>query len=152
MKWLRTTASLIGCLFATLAGLPAAAETGVTDTSILLGMSSPFSGPNGAYGQEMREIISAYFAQINKGGGINGRKLELAALDDGYETERAVANTRTLIEDKKVFALIGFYGENEADLAIAVNKNQQLRHQFGVSPRDAEQIQRDLESIVDRKF
>ncbi|QEL64545.1 hypothetical protein OTERR_10690 [Oryzomicrobium terrae] len=120
MKWLRTAASLVGCLFATLAGTAAVAETGVTDTSILLGMSSPFSGPNGAYGQEMRETISAYFDQVNKAGGVGGRKLELVALDDGYETDRAVANTRALIDDKKVFALLGFYGSSPTTAAMEV--------------------------------
>ena len=63
-----------------------AAETGVTDTTIKVGMSSPFSGPNGAYGLDMKEVISAYFEQVNKNGGIHGRMLELVALDDGYET------------------------------------------------------------------
>ncbi|HLO62688.1 MAG TPA: ABC transporter substrate-binding protein, partial [Azonexus sp.] len=86
------------------------AEDGVTDTSITLGMSSPFTGPNGLYGMQMREAMTAYFDQINKGGGINGRKIELVTLDDGYETERTLANTKTLIQDKKVFALMGYYG------------------------------------------
>ena len=78
----------------------AAAEPGVTDSTITLGMSSPFSGPNGAYGTEMREVVERYFDQVNKAGGVNGRKLALVALDDGYETDRTVANTNTLINDK----------------------------------------------------
>ena len=78
------------------------AEPGVTDTTITLGMSAPLSGPNGAYGLDMRQTITAYFEQVNKAGGVNGRKLELIALDDGYETERTVANTKTLIKDKNI--------------------------------------------------
>lgn len=88
------------------------AEPGVTDTTITLGMSAPLSGPNGAYGLDMRQTISAYFEQVNKAGGINGRKLELIALDDGYETERTVANTKTLIKEKNVFALLAYYGSS----------------------------------------
>lgn len=88
------------------------ADPGVTDTTITLGMSAPLSGPNGAYGLDMRQTISAYFEQVNKAGGINGRKLELIALDDGYETERAVANTKTLIKEKNVFALLAYYGSS----------------------------------------
>lgn len=88
------------------------ADPGVTDTTITLGMSVPLSGPNGAYGLDMRQTISAYFEQVNKAGGINGRKLELIALDDGYETERAVANTKTLIKEKNVFALLAYYGSS----------------------------------------
>ncbi|MBL8413317.1 MAG: ABC transporter substrate-binding protein [Propionivibrio sp.] len=100
----------IGCL--------GAAEVGVTDTSILIGMTAPLSGPNGAYGMDMKEVISAYFKQINNAGGINGRKLELLALDDGYETDRAVANSKTLINDKKVFAMIASYGSSPTTAAM----------------------------------
>lgn len=95
-----------------LAAFGASAEPGVTDSSVTIGMSAPFSGPNGAYGLDMKQTIEAYFAQVNKAGGINGRKLELVALDDGYETDRAVANTATLIKDKNAFALLAFYGSS----------------------------------------
>jgi len=88
----------------------AVAADGVTDHSVKLGMSSPLSGPNGAYGRAMKEGIEACFAQVNARGGIDGRRLELVALDDGYETTAAVANARHLIDSEKVFALMGFYG------------------------------------------
>ena len=94
------------------------AESGVTDTSITIGMSSPFSGPNGAYGIDMRQTIEAYFNQVNKVGGINGRKLSLVALDDGYETERTVANTKALINEKNAFALLAFYGSSPTTEAM----------------------------------
>lgn len=89
-----------------------AAEPGVSDTSITIGMSAPLSGPNGAYGLDMRQTIQSYFDQVNKSGGINGRKLDLVALDDGYETERTVANTKTLIKEKNAFALLAYYGSS----------------------------------------
>lgn len=94
------------------------AEPGITDTSITLGMSAPLSGPNGAYGNDMRQTIEAYFESINKSGGVHGRKLQLAVLDDGYETERTVANTKTLIKDKEVFALLAFYGSSPTTEAM----------------------------------
>lgn len=94
------------------------AEPGVTDTTITLGMSAPFSGPNGAYGEDMRHTIQVYFEQINKGGGVNGRKLQLVALDDGYETERTVANARSLINEKNAFALLSFYGSSPTTEAM----------------------------------
>lgn len=95
-----------------------AAEVGVADTSILIGMTSPLSGPNGAYGTDMKEVISAYFKQVNEAGGVNGRKLELVAMDDGYETDRAVANTKALINDKKVFAMVASYGSSPTTAAM----------------------------------
>lgn len=94
------------------------AEPGVTDTSITLGMSAPLSGPNGAYGMDMQKTIKAYFESINKSGGVHGRRLELVTLDDGYETERTVANTKTLIKDNGVFALLSFYGSSPTTEAM----------------------------------
>lgn len=95
-----------------------AADPGITDTTITLGMSSPFSGPNGAYGLEMRQTIQAYFDQVNKVGGVNGRKLDLVAIDDGYETERSVANTKTLLDEKRAFALLAYYGSSPTTEAM----------------------------------
>lgn len=108
MRVLKQLVTISAIAFSTLC----LAEPGVTDTTITLGMSAPLSGPNGAYGLDMRQTISAYFEQVNKAGGINGRKLELIALDDGYETERTVANTKTLIKEKNVFALLAYYGSS----------------------------------------
>lgn len=99
-------------------GATNAAEVGVTDTTVTLGMSSPFSGPNGAYGLDMKEVITTYFEQINKTGGINGRKIELVALDDGYETDRTVANSKKLIDESKVFALLQYYGSSPTTQAM----------------------------------
>ena len=96
----------------------AVAEPGITENSITLGMTSPFSGPNGAYGNDMRRVIEAYFEQVNKSGGVNGRKINLVALDDGYETDRAVANTRILISEKNVFALLASYGSSPTTEAM----------------------------------
>ncbi|NML25492.1 ABC transporter substrate-binding protein [Zoogloea sp. G-4-1-14] len=108
-----------GMLFAL--GNPAmAADPGISDNTITLGMSAPFSGPNGAYGKEMKEGALAYFAQLNASGGINGRKVELVTLDDGYETEKTVANTRKLITENKVFALMAYYGSSPTTEAMKV--------------------------------
>ncbi|MBL8403591.1 MAG: ABC transporter substrate-binding protein [Dechloromonas sp.] len=115
MKALRN--ALFACLLA-LGVTQAHAEDGVTDSSITLGMSSPFTGPNGVYGMQMREAITAYFDQLNKNGGINGRKIELITIDDGYETDRTLANTKTLIQDKRVFALMGYYGSTPTTEAM----------------------------------
>ncbi|MBK7954108.1 MAG: ABC transporter substrate-binding protein [Candidatus Accumulibacter sp.] len=104
--------------FLTWVGGALAGEVGVTDNSLLIGMTAPFSGPNGAYGLDMKMVINAYFRQLNAAGGIHGRRLELRALDDGYETERAVANTRALIGQEKVFALLASYGSSPTTAAM----------------------------------
>ncbi|WP_425198020.1 ABC transporter substrate-binding protein [Polaromonas sp.] len=86
----------------------ARAETGVTDTVITVGQSAVFSGPVAATGNNYRRGIELYFEQVNKAGGVNGRKLQLTALDDAYDPKRTVENTRRLIDENKVFALIGY--------------------------------------------
>ncbi|MDS4015912.1 MAG: ABC transporter substrate-binding protein [Candidatus Accumulibacter sp.] len=109
-------ALLLGLL--TWMGVAAAGEIGVGEHSVLIGMSAPFSGPSGVYGQDMKSVITAYFRQVNDTGGVHGRRLELRALDDGYETERTVANTKTLISNEKVFALLAYYGSSPTTAAM----------------------------------
>ena len=83
---------------------------GVFDDVILFGQSAAFSGPAGALGTNMRLGIEAAFEEANRLGGVHGRRLELLSLDDAYEPEAAIANTRRLIEEEQVFALIGAVG------------------------------------------
>src|SRR5438552_2530832 len=66
-------------------------------------------GPAQELGIEMRAGAMAYFQAVNAAGGVNGRKIELRSLDDGYEGDRAAANTKKLIEDG-VFLLFGYVG------------------------------------------
>ena len=87
-----------------------AKEPGVTDDTILLGQSAAFGGPAAALGKSMRDGAMVYFDRINAQGGVHGRKIKLVSLDDGYEPERAIANTRKLIDEEKVFALFGYVG------------------------------------------
>lgn len=112
--------ALLALAAGALLSLSAHADPGVTDNSIHLGMSSPFSGPNGGYGAALRVGVEAALAEANARGGVGGRKLKLTALDDGYETDRTVANTQKLINDEKVFALISFYGSSPTTAAMKV--------------------------------
>ncbi len=86
------------------------AEPGVSDKEIVLGQSAALSGPAKELGSEMRSGALLYFEQVNAGGGVHGRRIRLQTLDDGYEPERAAANTRKLIEEEKVLALFGYVG------------------------------------------
>ncbi len=83
---------------------------GVTNDRILLGQSVALTGAAAQLGIQMRNGIKAYFDFVNERGGVNGRKLELLTLDDGYEPARTVPNTKKLIEEHKVFGLIGYVG------------------------------------------
>ena len=90
---------------------------GVGDDRILFGQSAAFSGPAQALGGGMKLGIRAAFEERNRAGGVHGRKLDLVSLDDGYEPERAIGNTRRLIEEDRVFALVGAVGTPTSNAA-----------------------------------
>jgi len=88
----------------------AAAENGVTPNKIVLGQAAVFSGPAAQLGIQMRNGIKAYLDAVNEKGGVHGRRLELVSEDDKYEQALAPGASRKLIEEHKVFALIGYVG------------------------------------------
>jgi ABC-type branched-subunit amino acid transport system substrate-binding protein len=104
------SAALLGLAAVTLMDAAAFAEPGVFDNRIVFGMSAAFEGPAAALGLGMREGILASFNEANATGGVNGRNLELVSYDDGYEPEKAIANTKRLIDENGVFALLGEVG------------------------------------------
>ena len=87
-----------------------AAETGVGDQTIVLGQSIALSGALSDLGKEYASGASLYFDSVNAKGGIHGRKIKLLSLDDGYDTKKALDNTRQLVEQDKVFAIFGQFG------------------------------------------
>lgn len=86
------------------------AEDGVTDKEILIGMSNALTGPSMALGLGIKSGSSIYINKVNLAGGIRGHRIKLISYDDGYEPEKAAANTKKLIEEDKVFALFGYVG------------------------------------------
>ena len=91
-------------------GRAAAAEPGVTLDQIRLGQAAVFSGPAAQLGIQMRNGIKAYLDAVNEKGGVHGRKIELVTEDDRYESAVAPSATKKLLEEHKVFALIGYVG------------------------------------------
>lgn len=90
-------------------GLARAQNAGVSDDRIVLGQSAPFSGAAEQLGLQFFLGAQLYFEELNAKGGVNGRRIEIKRLDDGYEPERCAANTRQLLADN-VFALFGYIG------------------------------------------
>ncbi len=97
-------------LFFIFFSISAQAEDGIFPDKIVFGQTAAIGGPAAELGLGMQLGILAAFKEKNDAGGINGRRLELITLDDGYEPDRAVENTKKLINAKKVFALIGGVG------------------------------------------
>ena len=108
---------LLGLGATSLMDAAAHAEPGVFDDRIVFGQSAAFGGPAAALGLGMREGILAAFKEANAAGGVNGRKLELVSYDDGYEPDRAIANTERLIDNDGVFALVGEVGTPTSNAA-----------------------------------
>ena len=82
---------------------------GASATEIKLGQTMPYSGPASAYGT-IGKLHQAYFKMINEAGGINGRKINLISLDDGYSPPKAVEQVRRLVEQDEVLALFQTLG------------------------------------------
>jgi branched-chain amino acid transport system substrate-binding protein len=97
-------------VLASMASGVALAEDGVTDKTIVFGQVAALTGPAQDLGQGMRQGILAAFDEANRGGGIFGRKLELKSRDDGYEPEKTIEATKAVLDEDKVFALIGAVG------------------------------------------
>jgi branched-chain amino acid transport system substrate-binding protein len=90
--------------------IPASAENGVSADKIVFGQAAALDGAASALGQGMKIGLEAAFAEINKAGGVKGRKLELKSVDDGYEPTKSIEAVKKLLEEDKVFALIGAVG------------------------------------------
>src|ERR1700685_1681443 len=110
MKWSAVAALMA---FTVLATAPANAQKkydpGASDTEIKIGQTMPFSGPASAYAA-LGNAEAAYFRMINEQGGINGRKINLIAYDDGYNPAKTVEQTRKLVESDGVLLMFGSLG------------------------------------------
>ncbi|MFK8081983.1 MAG: ABC transporter substrate-binding protein [Granulosicoccus sp.] len=103
-----------------------AGSDGVFENRIVVGQSAAFTGPADALGLGMKIGLQAAFAEANDAGGVNGRKIELVAYDDGYEPDKAISNTKKLIENDKVFALIGAVGTPTSKAAQPIAKSAKV--------------------------
>lgn len=89
---------------------PAATGPGVTANEILLGATMPLTGSGAAGGIGVKAGQDAYYAMLNKAGGINGHKITLKVLDDAYDPSTAQKQMRQLVENDKILAVSGGEG------------------------------------------
>src|SRR5438105_2579879 len=108
-------AGVVAACALTIAFSAARAEDGVRDNEIVFGQAAALEGPAAALGQGMRAGILAAFEEANRNGGVHGRKLKLVSVDDGYEPDKSIVAVKKLIEDEKVFGLIGPVGTPTAN-------------------------------------
>ena len=113
----------LGSLVAGMLAVPALAEDGVTDTEILIGSHTALSGPVSAWGIGSTEGIRMRFDEANEKG-INGRKIKFIVEDHQYQVPRAVQAANKLINNDKVFDMVGALGtpQNNAVLGEQLQK------------------------------
>lgn len=87
---------------------------------LLLGQTADYSGPQSAPVKETAGAARAYFDKVNAAGGVNGRKIVLESIDDGYDPKRTVENAKKLIDEKGVLALFLFRGTSNAEALLPV--------------------------------
>jgi ABC-type branched-subunit amino acid transport system substrate-binding protein len=108
---------------------------GANDAEIKIGQTMPYSGPASA-ASVIGEVESAYFDMINQQGGINGRRVKFISLDDSYNPAKTLEQTRRLIEQDDVLAIVGSFGTpTNAAIQKYLNANHvpQLFIQAGAS-------------------
>lgn len=101
---------LVGILIILVLAINIFAEVGVYQDKVVIGSFQALSGPYAVIGQEMTKGMKAYFNWINKRGGVYGRKIELIVADDQLNPAKTVVEVKRLVEQDKVFALVGGLG------------------------------------------
>ncbi|GIK87763.1 MAG: lipoprotein [Betaproteobacteria bacterium] len=100
--------------------LAAAAQDGITPTSVLIGQSAAFSGPAAQLGVHMRDGAKLWLDHVNAQGGIHGRTIQLRTRDDKYEANLAAENTRRFVNDDRVFALFAYVGTPTSQASLPI--------------------------------
>lgn len=103
----------------------AMAQQGVSKTEIALGSIQDLSGPLAGFGKQVRLGMMLRVDEINEQGGVNGRKIKLSVEDSGYDPKKAVLAAQKLVNQDKIFAMVGHIGtaQNLAAMPVQFEKN-----------------------------
>ncbi len=114
-------------VMAMVASLAAAqnANQGVSKTEITLGSIQDLSGPIAGFGKQVRLGMMLRVDEINEQGGVNGRKIKLIVEDSSYDPKKAVLAAQKLVNQDKIFAMVGHIGtaQNMAAMPVQFEKN-----------------------------
>ncbi|RQR59998.1 amino acid ABC transporter substrate-binding protein [Burkholderia sp. Bp9125] len=100
-----------------------AAEPGVTDAAIRLGMVNAQTGDAAGLGRALRIGAQAVFDDANARGGVHGRRIDLLVADDHYDPDKTIDGTLEMIERRKVFALFGYVGTPTTTAVLPIVKD-----------------------------
>ena len=127
MRKTSTAALAILACAATLSTSLAQAEEsqGVSKTEITLGSIQDLSGPLAGFGKQLRNGMMLRVNEVNEQGGVNGRKINLLVEDSGYDPKKAVLAAQKLVNQNKIFMMVGHLGtaQNLAAMPVQFEKN-----------------------------
>ena len=118
----KTTATWAVLVLASTASI---AQQGVSPTEITLGSIQDLSGPLAGFGKQARLGMMLAVDELNETGGVNGRKLKLLVEDSGYDPKKAVLAAQKLVNQDKIFMMLGHIGtaQNMAAMPVQFDKN-----------------------------
>ena len=107
------------------APLAMAQQQGVSKDEITLGSIQDLSGPLAGFGKQARLGMMLAVDEINEQGGLNGRKIKLLVEDDGYDPKKSVLAAQKLVNQDKIFMMVGHIGtaQNMAAMPVQFEKN-----------------------------
>ena len=107
---LKSVAALALLALATTGAVAQNANQGVSKTEITLGSIQDLSGPIAGFGKQVRLGMLLRVDEINEQGGVNGRKIKLFVEDSAYDPKKAVLAAQKLVNQDKIFAMVGHIG------------------------------------------
>ncbi|MDP3619114.1 MAG: ABC transporter substrate-binding protein [Ramlibacter sp.] len=122
---IRTAATLAALALGASVATAQNANQGVSKTEITLGSIQDLSGPIAGFGKQVRLGMMLRVDEINEQGGVNGRKIKLIVEDSAYDPKKAVLAAQKLVNQDKIFAMVGHIGtaQNMAAMPVQFEKN-----------------------------
>lgn len=117
--------TMVALALAACVPLAGAQTQGVTKDEVVIGSLLDLSGPLAGFGKQLRMGMTLRVEELNEQGGVHGRKMRLIVEDDGYDTRKAVLGAQKLVNQDKIFAMVGHLGTapNMAAMPIQFEKN-----------------------------
>ena len=117
--------SLVAAALALVGASAFAQSQGVSKDEITLGSIQDLSGPLAGFGKQVRLGMLLRVDEANEQGGVNGRKLKMLVEDSGYDPRKAVLAAQKLVNQDKIFAMVGHIGtaQNMAAMPVQFQKN-----------------------------
>ena len=122
---MKLSLSLIGAALALTTGAAMAQTQGVSKNELVIGSIQDLSGPIAAFGKQIRNGMMLRVDEANEQGGVGGRKIKLLVEDSKYDPRNAVLSAQKLVNQDKIFAMVGHLGtaQNMAAMPVQFQKN-----------------------------